>query len=102
MGAWLDGESAYRLEVEKAKEAKEGATFARAQYEKWKATTLDTQATRNPKPKPQAPGPRPQTPDPSARKRKATPSTSRHAPACLMAWGMMTWGIMTWGMKAKP
>jgi hypothetical protein len=41
--AWLDGESAYRLEVEKAKEAKEGATFARAQYEKWKATTLDTQ-----------------------------------------------------------
>ena len=41
--AWLDGESAYRLEVEKAKEAKQGAVFARSQYEKWKATTLDTQ-----------------------------------------------------------
>jgi len=41
--AWLDGESAYRLEIEKAKEAKSGATFARSEYEKWKATTLDTQ-----------------------------------------------------------
>jgi len=43
LGAWLDGESSYRLEIEKKKEAKKGAEFARASYEKWKAATLDTQ-----------------------------------------------------------
>jgi len=34
LGAWLDSESAYRLMTEKEKEAKEGASFARAHYEK--------------------------------------------------------------------
>jgi hypothetical protein len=33
--SWLDSESTYRLTVEKAKEATEGATFARNEYEKW-------------------------------------------------------------------
>lgn len=41
--AWLDGESAYRLEVEKEKEAKDGAQFARAELEKWKATVKQTE-----------------------------------------------------------
>lgn len=40
--SWLDGESAYRLEIEKKAEAEKGATFAREAYEKWKAATLDT------------------------------------------------------------
>jgi hypothetical protein len=40
--AWLDGESTYRLEVEKQKEAEEGAAFARAEYEKWDATVKQT------------------------------------------------------------
>merc|ERR1712216_663019 len=35
MSSWLDSESTYRLTVEKAKEATEGATFARNEYEKW-------------------------------------------------------------------
>jgi len=35
MTSWLDSESTYRLTVEKAKEATEGATFARNEYEKW-------------------------------------------------------------------
>ena len=35
MTAWLDAESAYRLSVQRAKEAKEGATFATEEYEKW-------------------------------------------------------------------
>ena len=34
LGQWLDAESKYRLEVEKMKEAKEGAKFARQEYEK--------------------------------------------------------------------
>eukprot|EP00284_Hemiselmis_tepida_P009545 CAMPEP_0174916642 /NCGR_PEP_ID=MMETSP1355-20121228/1929_1 /TAXON_ID=464990 /ORGANISM="Hemiselmis tepida, Strain CCMP443" /LENGTH=436 /DNA_ID=CAMNT_0016161659 /DNA_START=11 /DNA_END=1321 /DNA_ORIENTATION=+ len=34
LGQWLDAESKYRLEVEKVKEAKEGAKFARQEYEK--------------------------------------------------------------------
>ena len=33
--SWLDSESTYRLTVEKSKEATEGATFARNEYEKW-------------------------------------------------------------------
>jgi hypothetical protein len=33
--SWLDSESTYRLTVEKSKEAAEGATFARNEYEKW-------------------------------------------------------------------
>jgi hypothetical protein len=33
--AWLDSESEYRLDVQKAKDALEGATFARNAYEKW-------------------------------------------------------------------
>ena len=36
--AWLQEESSYRLESEKAKEAEEGASYARVQYEKWKAS----------------------------------------------------------------
>ena len=31
----MDSESTYRLTVEKSKEAAEGATFARNEYEKW-------------------------------------------------------------------
>jgi len=42
--AWLDGESQYRLEVEKQKEAEEGATFARSEYEKWMSTVTSTKA----------------------------------------------------------
>jgi hypothetical protein len=33
--AWLDSEAAYRLAMQKAKEAKEGAAFGTAEYEKW-------------------------------------------------------------------
>lgn len=40
--AWLDGESTYRLEVEKQQEANEGAAFARSEYEKWDATVKAT------------------------------------------------------------
>ena len=36
MTAWLDAESAYRLSVQKAKEAKEGAKFAEEEYEKYR------------------------------------------------------------------
>jgi len=42
--AWLDGESQYRLETEKQKEAEEGATFARSEYEKWMSTVTSTKA----------------------------------------------------------
>jgi len=35
MQSWLDSESTYRLTVEKSKEASEGSTFARNEYEKW-------------------------------------------------------------------
>jgi len=42
--AWLDGESTYRLEIEKQQEAEEGAKFARAEYEKWMATVTATKA----------------------------------------------------------
>jgi hypothetical protein len=42
--AWLDAESAYRLQVEKKKEAEEGAKFARDRYEKWAETVKTTQA----------------------------------------------------------
>ena len=34
--SWLQSESTYRLTVEKAKEAKQGAGFAENEYEKWK------------------------------------------------------------------
>lgn len=40
--AWLDGESAYRLEIEKQQEAQEGAKFARQEYEKWFQTVKAT------------------------------------------------------------
>jgi hypothetical protein len=33
--AWLDAEAAYRLAMQKAKEAKQGAAFATDEYEKW-------------------------------------------------------------------
>lgn len=33
--SWLYSESTYRLTVEKAKDAKEGASFAQNEYEKW-------------------------------------------------------------------
>lgn len=32
---WLDGESTYRLTLEKVKDAKKGATYAEESYEKW-------------------------------------------------------------------
>ena len=35
LSSWLDSESTYRLTIEKAKEAREGADFARNEYEKW-------------------------------------------------------------------
>lgn len=41
--AWLDAESAYRLQEEKKKEAEEGAKFARDRYEKWAETVKATQ-----------------------------------------------------------
>jgi len=44
LAAWLDGESSYRLEVEKEKEAKQGAEFARGAYEKWMDATKQTQS----------------------------------------------------------
>jgi len=36
MSSWLDSESHYRLTVEQAKEADDGAKFASNEYEKWK------------------------------------------------------------------
>ena len=36
MSSWLDSESKYRLTVEQVKEAREGASFAQDEYEKWK------------------------------------------------------------------
>jgi len=41
--AWLDGESTYRLQKEKVKEATQGAEYARSSYEKWSATVKGTQ-----------------------------------------------------------
>eukprot|EP00960_Hanusia_phi_P073601 768050-Hanusia_phi.AAC.4 len=41
--AWLDAESEYRLEMEKKKEAEDGAAYARSQYEKWAETVKRTQ-----------------------------------------------------------
>ena len=35
LGSWLDSESSFRLTVEKAKEATDGADYARQQYEKY-------------------------------------------------------------------
>lgn len=43
LGQWLDAESKYRLEVEKMKEAKEGAKFARQEYEKLAEAVKTTQ-----------------------------------------------------------
>lgn len=40
--AWLDSESGYRLQVEKKKQAEEGAKFARDRYEKWAETVRST------------------------------------------------------------
>jgi hypothetical protein len=48
--AWLDSESEYRLDVQKAKDALEGATFARNAYEKWE--TANQQEKHTPKNKP--------------------------------------------------
>jgi len=45
LGAWLDSESSYRLTVEKAKEATEGADYARNQYEKYNTAYLDAKKT---------------------------------------------------------
>ena len=44
MKAWLESESEYRLQLEKKKEAEEGAKFARDRYEKWAETVKSTQA----------------------------------------------------------
>jgi len=43
MKAWLESESSYRLQLEKQKEAEEGAKFARDRYEKWAQTVLSTE-----------------------------------------------------------
>jgi hypothetical protein len=45
LGAWLDSESSYRLTVEKAEEATEGADYARNQYEKYNTAYLDAKKT---------------------------------------------------------
>jgi len=45
LGSWLDSESSYRLTVEKAKEATEGADYARNQYEKYNTAYLDAKKT---------------------------------------------------------
>jgi hypothetical protein len=39
---WLDSEANYRLEVEREKEAEEGASFAREMPEKWAAAAMQT------------------------------------------------------------
>ena len=45
LGAWLDSESSYRLTVEKAKEATDGADYARQQFEKYNTAYLDAKKT---------------------------------------------------------
>lgn len=40
MSSWLDSESHYRLTVEQAKEADDGAKFASNEYEKWKTVRV--------------------------------------------------------------
>jgi len=44
LSTWMDAESTYRLTIEKAKEATEGASFARSEYEKW--LTANKQAVK--------------------------------------------------------
>ena len=41
LSTWLDVESKYRLTVEQVKEATEGATYARDEYEKWNTAFKD-------------------------------------------------------------
>ena len=43
LGQWLDAESEYRLQTEKAKEATEGSDYAREQYEKLQEAVKTTQ-----------------------------------------------------------
>ena len=45
LSSWLDSESSYRLTVEKAKEATDGADYARQQYEKYNTAYLDAKKT---------------------------------------------------------
>ncbi len=45
LAAWLDSESNFRLTVEKAKEATEGADYARQQYEKFNTAYKDAKRT---------------------------------------------------------
>jgi alkylhydroperoxidase/carboxymuconolactone decarboxylase family protein YurZ len=45
LASWLDSESNYRLTVEKAKEATEGADYARQQYEKFNTAYKDAKRT---------------------------------------------------------
>jgi hypothetical protein len=45
--AWLDAESAYRLSVQTAKEAAQGAAFATEEYEKWSEAHKDSKKTRD-------------------------------------------------------
>jgi len=45
LGAWLDSESSYRLTVEKAKEASDGADYSRQQFEKYNTAYLDAKKT---------------------------------------------------------
>jgi len=45
LSSWLDSESSYRLTVEKAKEATDGAEYARQQYEKYNTAYLDAKKT---------------------------------------------------------
>jgi len=44
LGQWLDAESEYRLQTEKASEATEGSNYARTQYEKLEEAVKTTQA----------------------------------------------------------
>jgi hypothetical protein len=45
LAAWLDSESNFRLTVEKAKEATDGAAYAREQYEKYHTAYLSAKST---------------------------------------------------------
>ena len=44
MEQWLDTESTYRIRIEHAKEAKDGANFAEQEYEKYRQATKEAQS----------------------------------------------------------
>jgi hypothetical protein len=45
LASWLDSESTFRLTVEKAQEAKDGAAYAREQYEKYSTAYKSAKST---------------------------------------------------------